>query len=99
METVTVMFFNWHDLWLAVTIILSFIPGGWRNQTGQLRPEGGGTDRGEWSRKKEPKERTRCRRVQTDFWDEGTQRTRYEGEKKEIKRCLNKCKDHNNELE
>lgn len=40
MEAVMVMFFNWVDLWLAVTIILSFTPAGWRNRTGQLKPEG-----------------------------------------------------------
>lgn len=35
-----VMFFNWVDLWLVVTIILPFTPAGWRNQAGQLKPEG-----------------------------------------------------------
>lgn len=28
METLMVMFFNWLDLWLAVTIILPFTPAG-----------------------------------------------------------------------
>ncbi len=41
METLMVMFFNWVDLWLAVTIILPFAPAGWGNQAGQLKPEGG----------------------------------------------------------
>lgn len=40
-ETLMVMFFNWVDLWLAVTIILPFTPAGWRNQAGRLKPEGG----------------------------------------------------------
>lgn len=34
------MFSNWVDLWPAVTIILPFTPAGWRNQAGQLKPEG-----------------------------------------------------------
>lgn len=34
------MFFNWVDLCLAVTSVLSFTPAGWRNWTGQLKPEG-----------------------------------------------------------
>lgn len=40
-ETLMVMFFNWVDLWLAVAIISPFTPAGWRNQAGQLQPEGG----------------------------------------------------------
>lgn len=46
--TLMVMFFNWVDLWRAVTIILPFTPGGRRNRAGQsggreaMRGEGGG---------------------------------------------------------
>lgn len=35
-----VMFFNWGDLWLAVTIISPFTRAGWKKQAGQLEPEG-----------------------------------------------------------
>lgn len=38
-----VMFFNWVDLWVTVTIILPFTPAGWRTRLDSLRRRG---DRG-----------------------------------------------------
>lgn len=97
MDTLMVMFFNWVDLWLAVSIILSFTPAGWKNHTGQLKPEGAKNT--EWKRGKKGKHHsqrkctivmTQCRRVPQGFQDidkqvkgraEGMKRQKREWEK------------------